>query len=154
MKRKDYKEVSPKPKDYGGSDYSDDRCPSSWAAAGREDNDLFYWEEVPKEKTPEGPNGGRDLDDGGDGDNGDDPGDVHPFWMHPLCCAACLHSISELYAPVDECFQAMEAMRQHMEDLEQVVEDDYKFLNRNVRKLFGMVGNMKNKWSKSCGKFH
>jgi hypothetical protein len=35
MKRKDYKEVSPKPKDYGGSDYSDDRSPSSWAAAGR-----------------------------------------------------------------------------------------------------------------------
>jgi hypothetical protein len=25
MKRKDYKEVSPEPKDYGGSDYSDDR---------------------------------------------------------------------------------------------------------------------------------
>jgi hypothetical protein len=33
MKRKDYKEVSPEPKDYGGSDYSDDRSPSSWAAA-------------------------------------------------------------------------------------------------------------------------
>jgi hypothetical protein len=29
-----------------------------------------------------------------------------------------------------------------MEDLERMVEDDYKFLNRNVRKLFGMVGNM------------
>jgi hypothetical protein len=28
MKRKDYKEVSPEPKDYGGSDYSDDRSPS------------------------------------------------------------------------------------------------------------------------------
>jgi hypothetical protein len=39
-------------------------------------------------------------------------------------------------------------------DLERVVEDDYKFLNRNVRKLFGMVGNMKNKWCKSCRKFH
>jgi hypothetical protein len=56
MKRKDYKEVSPKPKDYGDSDYSNDRSPSSWAAAGREDNDLYYWEEVPKKKTPEGPN--------------------------------------------------------------------------------------------------
>jgi hypothetical protein len=43
MKKKDYKEVSPEPKDYGGSDYSDDRSPSSWAAAGREDNDLYYW---------------------------------------------------------------------------------------------------------------
>jgi hypothetical protein len=37
----------------------------------------------------------------------------------------------------------MEEMRQHMEDLEHVVEDDYKFLNHNVRKLFGMVGNMR-----------
>jgi hypothetical protein len=31
-----------------------------------------------------------------------------------------------------------------MEDLERVIEDDYKFLSRNIRKLFGMVGNMKN----------
>jgi exonuclease VII small subunit len=57
----------------------------------------------------------------------------------------CRHSISELYASVDEYFQAMEVMRQCMEDLERVVEDDYKFLNQNVRKLFGMMGNMKNK---------
>jgi hypothetical protein len=39
MKRKDYKEVSLEPEDYGGSDYFDDRSLSSWAAAGREDND-------------------------------------------------------------------------------------------------------------------
>jgi hypothetical protein len=52
MKRKDYKEVSPEPKDYGDSDYSNDRSPSSWVAAGRDDNDLYIWEEVPKEKTP------------------------------------------------------------------------------------------------------
>jgi hypothetical protein len=73
-------------------------------------------------------------------------------------CIRCVvrlgHSISELYAMVDECFQAMEAMRQRMEDLECVVEDDYKFLNRNVRKLFGMVGNMRCKWCNSCGKYH
>jgi hypothetical protein len=37
MKQKDYKKVSPEPKDYGDSDYSDDRSPSSWAAAGRDD---------------------------------------------------------------------------------------------------------------------
>jgi hypothetical protein len=42
MKWKDYKEVSPEPKDYRGSDYSDDRRPSSWADARREDNDLYY----------------------------------------------------------------------------------------------------------------
>jgi hypothetical protein len=94
MKGKDYKEVSPKPKDYEGSDYSDDRSLSSWAAVGREDNDLFYWEEVPKEKTPEGPNGGGDPDDGGDSD---DPGDVDPFAMHPLCHATCCHSMSSTH---------------------------------------------------------
>jgi hypothetical protein len=32
MKLKDYEEVSPEPKDYGDSDYSDDRSSSSWAA--------------------------------------------------------------------------------------------------------------------------
>jgi hypothetical protein len=97
MKRKDYKEVSPEPKDYGDSDYSDDRSPSSWAAVGKDDNDLYIWEEVPKEKTLEGPNGGGNVggDDNGDGDNnGDDdgnPGDDDPFEMHPMCCAACRH---------------------------------------------------------------
>jgi hypothetical protein len=139
MKRRDYKEVSPEPKDYGGSDYSDDHSPSSWAAAGRDDNDLYIWEEVPEEKTFEGPNGGGNDDggnDNGDDDDRGDPGDDDPFGMHLMCCAACRHSISELYASVDECFQAMEAMRRRMEDLERVVEDDYKFLNRNVRKLF------------------
>jgi hypothetical protein len=155
MKRKDYKEVSPEPKDYGGSDYSDDHNPSLWAAVGREDNDLCYWEEVLKEKTLKGPNGGgnpNDCDDNS-GDGGD-PSDVDPFGMHPLCCAACRHSTTELYTSVNECFQAMEATRLRMEDLELVVEDDYKFLNRNVRKFFGTVGNMKCKWCKSCRKFH
>jgi hypothetical protein len=156
MKRKDYKEVSPEPKDYGGSDYSDDRILSSWAAAGRDDNDLYIWKEVPEEKTPEVPNGGGndDGDDDNGGDDGGDPGDDDPFGMHPMCCVACRHSISELYSTIDECFQAMEVMRQRMEDLKRVVEDDYKFLNRNVSKLFGMVGNMRGKWCNSCGKYH
>jgi hypothetical protein len=156
MKQKDYKEVSPEPKDYGGSDYSDDRSPSSWATAERDDNNLYIWDEVPKEKAPEGPNSGGDDNGGGDdvGDDGRDPGSDDPFGLHPMCCAACRHSISDLYATVDECFQAMEAMRQRMEDLERIVEDDYKFLNRNVRKLFGMVGKMRGKWCNSCGKCH
>jgi hypothetical protein len=114
MNKKDYKEETPKPKDYGGIYYFDDCSPSSWVAAGRDNNDLFYWKEVPKEPTPEGPNGGGDPNDGGDGDNGGDPGDDDPFGMHPLCCATCCHSISNLYALVEECFQAMEAMRQRM----------------------------------------
>jgi hypothetical protein len=164
MKQKDYKEVSPEPKDYEGSDYSDDDSPSSWAAAGRDDNDLYIWDEVPKEKTPEGPNGGGDVDsdDNGDGDDsgdggGDDGGDDgndDPFGLHPMCCAACRHSIVDLYVSVDECLQATEAMKQRLEDLERVVEDDYKFLNRNVRTLFGMVGSMRDKWCNTCGKYH
>jgi hypothetical protein len=153
MKRKDYKEVSPEPNDYGGSDYSDNHSPSSWAAAGRDDNDLYIWDEVPKEKTPEGPNGGGN-DSGDDNGGGDDGGDDGDDRLHPMCCAACYHSISDLYITVDECFQAMEAMRQRMEDLERVVEDDYKFLNRNVCKPFGMVGNLRGKWCNSCGKYH
>jgi hypothetical protein len=48
----------------------------------------------------------------------------------------------------------MEAMKQCMEDLQCVVEEKYMFLNRNVRKIFGMVGNMKGKWCNSCGKYH
>jgi hypothetical protein len=143
MKLKDYKEVSPEPKDYGDSDYSDDRRPSSWAVAGRDDNDLYIWEEVPKEKTPEGPNGsGNDDgdDDNSDGDDGGDLGDDDPFGMHPMCCAACRHSISELYASVDECFQAMEAMRQRMEDLERMVEDDYKFLIATCKNFLAWSG--------------
>jgi hypothetical protein len=122
---------------------------------------LVIWEEVPKEKTLEDPNGGGNDDggdDNGDGDDGGDdgryPGDDDPFMMHPMCCEACRHSISELYTIVDECFQAMEAMRRRMDDLERVVEDDYKFLNHNVRKLFGMVGNIRGKWCNSCRKYH
>jgi hypothetical protein len=132
-----------KRKNYGNSDYSDDRSPSSWAATGRDDNVLYIWEEVPKEKTPKGPNGGDNNNGGGDNNDGDDgryPGDEDPFRMHPMCCAACRHSISELYASVDECLQAMEAMRQRVEDFERVVEHDYKFLNRNVRKLLVWLG--------------
>jgi hypothetical protein len=166
MKRKDYKEVSPEPKDYGGRDYSDDRSPSSWVA-GRDDNDLYIWDEQPKERTPEGPNSGgnndgNDGNDGGDNGGGDDGGDDggdnrddDPFGLHPMCCRACRHSIADLYMSVDECLPAMEAMKQRMEDLERVVEDDYyKFLNRNVRKLFGMVGNMRGKWCNTCLKYH
>jgi hypothetical protein len=86
---------------------------------------------VPKEKTPEGPNGGGDGggddNDGGDGggddngggdddrdDSGDDgrgDGNDDPFGLYPMCCAACRHSIADLSTSVDECLQAMEAMK-------------------------------------------
>jgi hypothetical protein len=66
----------------------------------------------------------------------------------------CCHAISDLFGSVDECLEAMESMRQRMKDLERVVDDDYKFLNWNLRKLFGMHSNMKKKWCSLCGKFH
>jgi hypothetical protein len=122
---------------------------------------FTFGKRCPRRRLPKAPNGGGN-DDGGDdngdghdgGDDGEDPSEDDPFGMHLMCCAACRHSISELYTTVDECFQAMEVMRQRMEDLEHMVEDDYKFLNRNVRKLFRMVGNMRGKWCNSCGKYH
>jgi hypothetical protein len=102
--------------------------------AGRDDNDLYIWDEVPKEKTPEGPNGGGNDggDDNGGGDDsgddgvddGEDDGNDDPFGLRPMCCVAYHHSIRDLYAPVDEYLQAMEAMKQRLEDLERVVEDD------------------------------
>jgi hypothetical protein len=54
--------------------------------------------------------GNNDSGDGGD-DDGGDHGEDDPIGMHPMCYVACRHSISELYASVDECFQVMEAMR-------------------------------------------
>jgi hypothetical protein len=74
--------------------------------------------------------------------------------LHPMCCRTCRQSIWHLYTSADECLQAMKPMKQCMEDLEHVVEDNYKFLNRNVRKLFGMVGNMRGKWCNTCLKYH
>jgi hypothetical protein len=111
---------------------------------------FTFGKRCPGRRLPKAPNGGGN--DNGGSDDGGHLGDDDPFGMHPMCCAACRHSISELYATVDECFQDLEAMRQHMEYLERVVKDDYKFLNRNVCKLFGMVGNMRGKWCNSCGR--
>jgi hypothetical protein len=55
MKRKDYKEVSPEPKDYEDSDYSDDLRPSSWAAAERDDNDCIFGKRCPRRRVPKAP---------------------------------------------------------------------------------------------------
>jgi hypothetical protein len=87
---------------------------------------------------------------GNDGDYGDED----PFGLHPMCCRTCSQSIGDLYTSADECLQAMEAMKQRMEDLEHVVGDNFKLLNRNVHKLFGMVGNMRGKWCNICLKYH
>jgi hypothetical protein len=113
------------------------------------------WDEQPKERTPEGPNGDGNNGGGDDGgDDGGDNGDEDPFGLHPMCCRTCRQSIRDLFTSVDECLQAMEAIKQRMEDLEHVVGDNYKFLNCNMRKLFGMIGNMRGKWCNTCLKYH
>jgi hypothetical protein len=63
--------------------------------------------------------------------------------MHLMCCAASRHSISELYAAVDEYFQAMEAMRQRMENLEHVVDDDYMFLIATCENFLAWLGTLR-----------
>jgi hypothetical protein len=74
----------------------------------------------------------------------------------PSDCIRCVVELAVNPSGIStsECLQAMEAMKQRMEDLEHVVEDNFKFLNRNVRKLFGMVGNMRGKWCNTCLKYH
>jgi hypothetical protein len=94
MKRRDYKEASPEPKDYGGSDYSDDRSPSSWAAAGRDDDDL---DEQPKERTPEGPNGdGNDGNESGNNNGGGDDGGDDGETMAMKTPSDCIRCVVEL----------------------------------------------------------
>jgi hypothetical protein len=157
MKRKDYKEVSPEPKDYGGVTIPMIIARAhGWSPEGKTMT-CIIGKECPRRRLPKALTVAATTTTTTVmtvGDNGGDPGDDDPFGMHPMCCAACHHSISNHYTTVDECFQTMEAMRQRMEDLERVVEDDYKFLNRNVRKLFGMVGNMRGKWCNSCEKYN
>jgi hypothetical protein len=63
-------------------------------------------------RRPEGDDGGDDNGGGDDGgDDGGHDGNDDPFGLHPMGCAACCHSIGDLYASVDECLQAMEAMK-------------------------------------------
>jgi hypothetical protein len=137
MKSKDYKEVSPEPKDYGGA-----TIPMIVARArGRPPEEMIMIciteKRCPRRRLPKAPTTATTTTAATMVTTAattmvEDPGDDDPFGMHPMCCAACRHSISELYTSVDECFQAMESMRQRVEDLERVVEDDYKFLNRNM----------------------
>jgi hypothetical protein len=153
MKRKDYKEVSPEPKGYGGA-----TIPMIVARAhGRPPEGktmiCIIGKRCPRRKLPKAPTAAAMMATTAA------PSTAETLAMKTLsgcirCVAACRHSISELYASVDECFQAMEAMRQRMADLERVVEDGYKLLNRNVQKLFSMVGNMRGKWCNSYGKYH
>ena len=61
---------------------------------------------------------------------------------HSGCCFKCRNEIADLYATIDRCHDQRVAMDRRMDDIESLVERDYNFLVHNIRKLFGMVGDL------------
>jgi hypothetical protein len=129
MKRKDYKEVSPEPKDYGGV-----TIPMIVARArGRPPEGMtmtcIIGKRCPRRRLPKAPTATTTTTTA--------TMTVETLEMTTL--SRCIRYVVQLAVTPSRSsthlsmnVQAMEAMRQRMEDLEHVVEDDYKFLNRNV----------------------
>ena len=95
----------------------------------------------------------REEDDPSEGDSGkkkkkddDEPEDDSPNHSghHSGCCFKCRNEIADLRATIDRCHDQIVAMDQRMDDIESLAEKDYNFLVRNIRKLFGMVGDIQN----------
>ena len=74
----------------------------------------------------------------------DEPEDDSPNHNghHSGCCFKCRNEITDLHATIDRCHDRIVAMDRRMDDIESLVERDYNFLVRNIRKLFGMVGDL------------
>ena len=121
VKRKNYIEHTPEPKDYAGdSDWESIMSPGSWGATGRDyDDDWPGW---PEEER-------REEDDPSGGDSGKKK-------------KKCRNEIADLRATIDSCHDRIVAMDRRMDDIESLVERDYNFLVHNIRKLFGMVGDL------------
>ena len=148
MKRKDYNEKTPEPKDYGGdSDWEDDRSAGSWGAIGRDDNDNFVWDnydEREEEERQELQENQVEDDDGGYPNNQE-----HGHG----CCPLCRERIDELFIGLNACRKSLDRVDREIDNMEWQANEDYKFLHRNVRKLFGMVGNARRSHlgSSKCG---
>ena len=139
VKRKDYNEKTPEPKDYGGdSDWEDDRSPASWGATGRDDDDDYAWE-VYHGKREEEERQERQENQVQDDDGGDPSNQEHGQG----CCPLCRERIDELFIGLNACRKSINGINRKIDDMEWQAEEDYKFLNRNVRRLFGMVGNVR-----------
>ena len=116
--------------------------PGSWGAAGRDyDEDWPGWAEGERREDDDPSRGdrgkGKKKDDDEPEDNGPNRGGHH-FG----CCFKCRNEITDLYATIDRCHDQIMAMDGRMNDIERLAERDYNFLLRNIRKLFGMVGNL------------
>ena len=142
VKRKNYIEHTPEPKDYAGdSDWESIMSPGSWGATGRDyDDDWPGWAEEER-KEEDDPSGG---DSGKKKKDDDEPEDDSPNrgGHHFGCCVKCCNEIADLRATIDRCHDRIVAMDRRMDDIESLVERDYNFLVRNIWKLFGMVGDL------------
>jgi len=142
VKRKNYVEHTPEPKDYAGdSDWESYMSPSSWGATGRDyDDDWPGWaeEERREEDDPSGGDSGKKKKDDDEPEDDSANSGRHHFG----CCFKCRNEIADLRATIDRCHDQIVAMDQRMDDIESLAEKDYNFLVRNIRKLFGMVGDL------------
>nr|TKW00600.1 hypothetical protein SEVIR_8G121400v2 [Setaria viridis] len=120
---------------YGGdSDWKDDRSPGSWGAAGHDDDKdaNTYWDwvhEMKKSKDEEE----RCQDKGKEKDPDDDGPKLEEH--DRTCCTTCRKNIHYLFDAVDNIMQALQSLDQK--------DYNFKFLKRNVRKLFEVCSNMR-----------
>ena len=116
--------------------------PGSWGATGRDyDDDWPGWaeEERREEDDPSGGDSGKEKKKDDDEPEDDDP---NRGGHHFGCCFKCRNEIADLCATIDRCHGQLVAMDRRMNDIERLAEKDYNFLLRNIRKLFGMVGDL------------
>jgi len=150
VKRKDYNEKTPEPKDYGGdSDWEDDRSNASWGATGRHDDDDFAWEEYHGRQEEEEERQEHQENQVQDNDGGDPSNQEHGHG----CCPLCRERIDELFSSLNACRKSINGINCKIDNMEWQADEDYKFFNRNVRQLFGMVGNIRRnqQGSSKCG---
>jgi hypothetical protein len=139
VKIKDYGEATPEPEDFAGdSDWEDDRSPGSWGKMGAADDkwpgdyEIFGGEDNRRGK-------GKDvLDEGREGKRG-----YISLLAHNGCCPRCRADIADLRATLQRTMEDLGDLRREVEYLDRLVEDEFKFLLRNTRKLFAMYRDLR-----------
>ena len=96
-------------------------------------------EERREEDNPSGGDSGKEKKKDDDEPEDDDP---NRGGHHFGCCFKCRNEITDLPATINRCHDQIMEMDRRMDDIERLVKRNYNFLLRNIRKLFGMVGNL------------
>lgn len=127
---------------WGDSDWEDDRSPSSWGCDGGYD-EWPSWGEI------EGPDisplniGDRRRDRRGENNKGKDPEtkdqEEHVAACYPICCGI----IHDLFDEVGDARRAITSLEARLRILKDTTDLDFKFLNANATKFFGMVWNLR-----------